>query len=52
MANIKVNTAGKPYSGKLVTFTAPCNCDQVTDGLIINGEIYTVVDAKIGRAHV
>ena len=43
--NIKVNITGKPYTGKTVTFTAPCDCASVTDGLSINGEIYTVCDA-------
>jgi len=45
MANIKLNLAGVPFTGQSVTFTAPCGCDQVTDGLAINGVIYTVVDA-------
>ena len=45
MANIKINVTGKPYTGRRVTFTAPCNCDQVTDGIVINGDTYTVCDA-------
>lgn len=43
--NIKVNSPCKPFTTQIVTFTAPCNCDEVTDGLSINGEIYTVCDA-------
>ena len=43
--NIKVNTPAAPFSGQIVTFPAPCNCDEVTDGLVINGETYTVCDA-------
>lgn len=42
---IKVNITGAAFTGKTVTFTAPCGCDKVTDGLSINGEIYTVCDA-------
>lgn len=42
---IKVNITGAAYTGKTVTFTAPCDCASVTDGLSINGEIYTVCDA-------
>ena len=45
MANIKVNTPAAPRSGQIVTFTAVCDCASVTDGLIINGETYTVCDA-------
>lgn len=45
MANIKLTPPGEPFSGQIVTFTAPCGCDQVTDGLVINGETYTVCDA-------
>lgn len=45
MANIKLNLPGAPFTGQLVTFPAPCGCDEVTDGLSINGEIYTIVDA-------
>lgn len=44
MANIKLNLPGAPFTGQLVTFPAPCGCDEVTDGLSINGEIYTIVD--------
>lgn len=42
--NIKLNLSAAPYSGQIVTFTAPCNCDLVADGLVINGDIYTVCD--------
>ena len=45
MANIKLNLPAEPFSGQIVTFTAPCNCDEVSDGLVINGETYTVCDA-------
>lgn len=45
MANIKLNLPGTPFTGQTVTFCAPCGCDQVTNGLSINGKIYTVVDA-------
>lgn len=45
MANIKLNLPGVPFTGQIVTFSAPCGCDEVTDGLSINGEIYTIVDA-------
>lgn len=44
MANIKLNLPAAPFSGQIVTFPAPCGCDEVTDGLSINGEIYTIVD--------
>ena len=42
---IKVNITGAAITGKIVTFTAPCNCSDVSDGLVINGETYTVCDA-------
>lgn len=45
MANIKLTLPAEPFSKQIVTFTAPCGCDQVTDGLVINGETYTVCDA-------
>lgn len=45
MANIKLNLPAEPFTGQTVTFPAPCGCDEVTDGLSINGDIYTVVDA-------
>ena len=48
MANIKLNLSGTPFTGQIVTFPAPCGCNEVTGGLSINGEIYTVVDA-MGR---
>lgn len=44
MANIKLDLAAAPFDGQLVTFTAPCACDAVTEGLVINGETYTVCD--------
>lgn len=46
MANIKLTLPGAPFTGQIVTFTAPCNCDKVTDGLVIDGQIYTIVDAN------
>ena len=45
MANIKLNLTAAPFTGQIVTFTAPCSCADVTEGLVINGEIYTVCDA-------
>ncbi len=45
MANIKLNLAAAPFTGQLVTFCAPCSCADVTEGLVINGETYTVCDA-------
>ena len=49
MAKIKLNFEATPFTGQLVTFTAPCDCTEVTDGLVINGNAYTVVDA-LGNA--
>ena len=43
--NIKLNLPAEPFSGQIVTFTAPCDCINVTDGLSINGKIYTICDA-------
>ena len=45
MANIKLNLPAEPFTGQTVTFTAPCTCAEITDGLVINGEIYTICDA-------
>lgn len=45
MANIKLNLPAEPFTKQIVTFTAPCGCDQVTDGLVINDETYTVCNA-------
>lgn len=45
MANIKLELT-EPYNGQFVTFTAPCGCDSVDNGLVINDETYTLVDAK------
>lgn len=45
MANIKLTLPAEPFSGQIVSFPAPCDCDKVTDGLIINGETYTICDA-------
>lgn len=45
MGNIKVNITGVAITGKVVTFTAPCDCDKVTDGIVINGTTYTICDA-------
>lgn len=45
MANIKLEIEN-PYNGQFVTFTAPCGCDSVDNGLVINNETYTLVDAK------
>lgn len=43
--DIKLNLPSDPFCGQIVTFTAPCDCKDVTHGLAINGEIYTVCDA-------
>lgn len=45
MANIKLTLPGEPFSGQIVTFTAPCDCASVTNGLVIGGDIYTICDA-------
>lgn len=45
MANIKLTLPGAPFTGQIVSFTAPCDCTNITDGLVINGKTYTVVDA-------
>lgn len=41
---IKVNIAGTAFTGKIVTFTAPCNCTEAT-GLVIGEDTYDVVNA-------
>lgn len=46
MANIRLTLPGEPFTGQIVTFTAPCDCDRVTDGLFIGGQVYTIVDAN------
>lgn len=33
-------------TGTLVKFKAPCNCNLATDGLVINGKTYAIVDAS------
>lgn len=45
MAKIKLEFDAKPFTGQIVTFVAPCSCEEVTDGLVINGNTYTIVDA-------
>lgn len=45
MANIKLNLPCTPFTGQIVTFKALCASSEITDGLIINDEIYTVCDA-------
>lgn len=45
MANIKLTLPGEPFTKQIVTFTAPCDCASVTNGLVINGQTYTVCDA-------
>lgn len=45
MANIKLTLPGEPFTKQIVTFTAPCDCDKVTDGIVINGKTYTICDA-------
>lgn len=45
MANIRLDLALPPFNGQIVTFSAPCDCTEVTDGLVINGNTYTIVDA-------
>lgn len=44
MAKIKVNISGVAFTGKIVTFTAPCDCTEAT-GLLIGEDTYDVVDA-------
>lgn len=41
---IKVNIAGAAFTGKIVTFKAPCDCTEST-GLVIGEDTYDVVDA-------
>ena len=36
---------GGVCTGTTVKFTAPCSCDQVTQGIYIDGNMYQVVDA-------
>ena len=45
MANIKLNLPCEPFSGQIVTFEALCDSSEITDGLIIGEDIYTVCDA-------
>ena len=42
--NIKLNMPGQTFTGQVVTFFAPCNCSAVDDGILINGELYTLYD--------
>lgn len=49
MAKIKLEFATEPFDGQIVTFSAPCACEDATGGLVINGNTYTVVDA-LGNA--
>jgi len=42
--NIKLNVPGKPFTGQVITFTAPCNCSEVVDGLMIDDELYLLYD--------
>ena len=44
MAKIKVNIVGEAFTGKIVTFKAPCDCTEAT-GLVIGEDTYDVVDA-------
>ena len=44
MAKIKVNISGEAFTGKIVTFKAPCDCTEAT-GLVIGEDTYDVVDA-------
>lgn len=41
---IKVNISGEAFTGKIVTFKAPCDCTEAT-GLVIGEDTYDVVDA-------
>lgn len=41
---IKVNISGAAFTGKIVTFKAPCDCTEAT-GLVIGEDTYDVVDA-------
>ena len=45
MAKIKLEFDAEPFTGQIVTFVAPCSCEEVTDGLVINGNTYAIVDA-------
>ena len=38
---------GHVCDGTMVKFCAPCSCDVVTGGIVINGETYTVVDSML-----
>lgn len=43
--NIELIIEGIPVTGTTVKFTAPCDCEDVTGGLVIGGVTYTLVDA-------
>ena len=38
---------GHVCDGTMVKFCAPCSCEVVTGGIVINGETYTVVDSML-----
>lgn len=43
--SIVLELPGKVDTGTLVKFTAPCDCTEVTGGIVIDGITYSVVDA-------
>lgn len=43
--SIVLELPGKVDTGTLVKFTAPCDCTEVTGGIVIDGTTYSVMDA-------
>lgn len=61
--DIVLELPGRVDTGSLVKFTAPCDCTNVTGGIVIDGTTYSVVDSNdkivtgipgawVGGAHV